>query len=53
MVRGVHTYGQNANWGFGAFEDLPGRRLRPFEIPTDLGFNGPPFSQLRTCAGPH
>ena len=38
--------------GFGAFESIPGRRLRPFEIPTDLSLYSPPFSQLRSCAGP-
>lgn len=38
--------------GFGVFESLPGRRLRPFEIPSDLSLYSPPFSQLRSCAGP-
>jgi hypothetical protein len=38
--------------GSGAFENLPSRRLRPFEIPTDLSLYSPPFSQLRSCAGP-
>jgi hypothetical protein len=38
--------------GIGAFENLPGRGLRPLEIPTDLSFNSPPFSLLWRCKRP-
>jgi hypothetical protein len=52
MVRGDRTCGQDANpRGLGAFENLAGRRLSPFEIRTDPSVNCPAFSQLRTCAG--
>ena len=50
--RNPHLWTKCQLEGSGAFENLPSRRLRPFDIPNDLGTCSLPFSQLRCFAGP-